>query len=179
MALFASGRDAHAATTTVTVGDFYFCSSSFEDGVCDTTINAGDTVTWDYSGAFNSHTSTACGSDCDNPSTSPLWDSGTINGGTYSFTFDTVGTYLYFCTIHPTQMRGRIIVQGGAEPTATTGSINGTPVATSTPGGSGLPTTGQGPTKEDSSPIWPLVLLAVGGGALGLAGAAVYMRTRR
>jgi hypothetical protein len=35
-----------AATTTVNIGDFWFCNSSFSNSVCPTRINPGDTVTY-------------------------------------------------------------------------------------------------------------------------------------
>ncbi|KKL98320.1 hypothetical protein LCGC14_1825620, partial [marine sediment metagenome] len=50
-------------TNTIQVGDVWFCSVSSADGVCETTISAGDTVTWDWVGILF-HTTTACsGSD--------------------------------------------------------------------------------------------------------------------
>lgn len=40
-----------------------------------------------------------------------VWDSGAINAGaSYSFTFDTVGSYSYFCKLHPSEI-GVVIVQ--------------------------------------------------------------------
>ncbi len=39
------GSGAHAKSTiTIQVGDIWFCDSSFQNGVCETTVNAGDTV---------------------------------------------------------------------------------------------------------------------------------------
>ena len=91
-------------TTTIAVGDFWFCSASFEDGVCETTITEGDTVVWNVGGASAPHTTTECGASCDSPTGSPLWDSGIIDdGATFQSSFDQVGTYLYFCQIHPLQ----------------------------------------------------------------------------
>ena len=176
-AMTLSARSTQAATTTVPAGDFYFCNSSFQDGVCETVISAGDTVVWDFAGSYNSHTSTACGASCDDPTASPLWDSGTISGGTYSRTFDTAGSYLYFCAVHPTQMRGRIVVQAGqpAEPSPSPVG-DGTPGATATQGGS-LPQAGQGPSGGDSSSWWLLTALLAGAG--GLLGATAYRQARR
>ena len=116
--------DAAGADATIPVDDVWFCDSSFQDGVCDTTIREGDTVTWDFTGSVLPHTSTECGTSCDSPvpSGQALWNSGSLgggNGGTFSFTFDTPGTYLYFCAIHPEIQRGRIIVQGTGPATPT------------------------------------------------------------
>ena len=108
-------------TTTITVGNLWFCDASFQNGVCETTINAGDTVAWDFGGVTLSHTTTECGDSCDAPSGSPLWDSGTVSdGSTFQFTFNEPGTYSYRCNIHPGPMRGRITVLAAQEePTAT------------------------------------------------------------
>ncbi|MFN8473202.1 MAG: plastocyanin/azurin family copper-binding protein [Anaerolineae bacterium] len=64
-------------------------------------IHVGDTVTWTNTGA-QQHTVTA-----DDGS----FDSGLFgNGGTYSHTFTTAGTYAYHCTPHP-WMKGTVTVQ--------------------------------------------------------------------
>jgi plastocyanin len=44
-------------------------------------------------------------------STTALFNSGSIgNGGTFTYTFTTAGTYSYYCAIHPT-MVGEVVVQ--------------------------------------------------------------------
>jgi len=41
-----------------------------------------------------------------------LFDSGNIaNGGTFSFQFNTVGTFQYYCRVHQDIMKGQVIVQ--------------------------------------------------------------------
>jgi plastocyanin len=56
------------------------------------TISLGDTVRWTNNGSAP-HTST---------SDQPLWDSGTLTSGqSFSFQFNTVGTFPYHCSIHP------------------------------------------------------------------------------
>ena len=108
-------------TTIVAVGDIWFCNETFYAGVCETTIIVGDTVSWDFGPSELPHTATACGADCDSPTATPLWDSGLIaDGSTFEFTFDTPGTYLYYCAVHPTLQRGRIVVQQESPPTPTT-----------------------------------------------------------
>lgn len=115
--------NANAATFTVSVGNNWFGNSSYQNGVYELTISAGDTVTWQRSAG--THDVTECASDFSK------WDeglgecvgtswSGPIAAATptYSRTFNTPGTYGYLCTLHADEMRGRIIVQA-AEPDTT------------------------------------------------------------
>ena len=173
-------------TTTVAVGDFWFCSSSFETGVCETTITAGDTVVWNFAGSAAPHTATECGASCDSPTGSPSWDSGFIDdGSTFQSTFSQPGTYLYFCEIHPSLMRGRIVVQAAptpppAGPTAT--QPPGGAEATATPGAAdvtGAPDTGVGPKQDATESGWVLAVLAAMGIALVGLGAVGYRQARR
>ena len=145
---------------------------------------SGDTAVWDFSSSINSHTVTECNASCDRPAVpSPLFDSGTVApGGSYSFTFNDAGTFLYFCGIHPLQMFGRIVVQSSAEPaTQTPSSVEPGDIIPpgSTPLG-GLPASGQGLSDGASSPWWPAVVVLTGGGALfALLGAAGYRGRKR
>lgn len=64
------------------------------------TIKVGETVTWTNKDSY-AHTVT---------SDNGVFDSGNIaSGATFSFTFNTEGTYSYHCTIH-TSMTAKIIV---------------------------------------------------------------------
>ncbi len=115
---------AAAATASIPAGDTWFCDPSFQGGACDRTIAVGDTVVWDFTGAALTHTTTECGPSCDTPTAMPLWDSGLVSPASpnrmFQHTFSQAGTYLYHCMVHPTLMRGRIIVQiAGATPTPT------------------------------------------------------------
>ena len=75
------------------------------------TIEAGETVTWDNTDTA-AHTATG-GSATDGPS--GVFDSSLIMATqSYSFTFDTPGTYVYFCMVHP-WMVGTVVVEAGAE----------------------------------------------------------------
>src|SRR5438034_10251571 len=81
---------ASAVTVTVTVGNgvLFFTPSSV-------TIHPGDTVhrTWSSSGH-----STTSGSSC---SPNGIWNSGILNqGATFDHTFNTVGSFPYYCTPH-------------------------------------------------------------------------------
>ena len=83
------------------------------------TVARGGTVTWTNSSA-TMHTVTddpskaANKADAALPSGAQPWDSGTINPGqTFRHTFDTPGTYKYFCTPHEAAgMVATIIVTG-------------------------------------------------------------------
>ena len=100
------------------MGDIWFCGGLYQGGVCETTVDPGTTVQWDFGPAELAHTVTACGESCSNPSASPEFDSGFVSdGSTFAYTFDSPGTYLYYCAIHPTLQLGRIVVlsQGDAD----------------------------------------------------------------
>jgi plastocyanin len=184
VALFASSGAASAATTTVQVGDLWFCGSSFKGAVCETTITAGDTVVWNFAGAQNSHTVTECGAGCNDATATPLFNSGLIaDGSTFQFTFTSAGTYLYFCRVHPLDMRGRIVVQAAAAPTA--GGNTPLAGATSTPVlsthgeiGGGLPPAGYGPQSHSSSQWWAFAALAAIGATLVSFSALSFARSR-
>jgi len=65
------------------------------------TIAKGTKVRWRNDGSV-SHTTT---------SNKGLWDSGVLApGATFGRLFRKVGTFKYHCTIHPTLMRGKIVV---------------------------------------------------------------------
>jgi plastocyanin len=119
-------------TVTVMMQDNYFSPANI-------TVPAGTTVTWVQSGN-NPHTTT---------SYDGLWDSGLLPGGsgqTFSFTFNTPGTYNYFCRPHEAQgMVGSVTVIAGD-------------AATAQPA---MPTTG-GPSL-----LLPAAALLLGSGILG------------
>ena len=169
-------------TVTIAVGDTWFCDASYQASVCEITIDAGDTVVWDFSGAILPHTTTACGQTCDTPTGSPLWDSGAISGGgTFSYTFSQAGLYPYFCKIHPFQ-RGRIDVHEGARPATPTLVVISPPVdyddtPQPTPG-PGLPDVGGGPQAGDGWGWLAGVALATSA-VLALAAAGLLGPLRR
>lgn len=66
------------------------------------TVSTGKTVVW-FNGDTAAHTVT---------STTNVFDSGNMaSGATYEFTFNTAGSYDYYCTYHPF-MKGALVVQG-------------------------------------------------------------------
>ena len=75
------------------------------------TIDVGGEVTWENNDT-TAHTTTA-GSPQDGPS--GVFDSSLIiAGSSFSHTFDSAGTYDYFCMVHP-WMQGTVIVEAEAE----------------------------------------------------------------
>ncbi|MCI0452484.1 MAG: plastocyanin/azurin family copper-binding protein [Candidatus Latescibacteria bacterium] len=72
------------------------------------TISVNETVTWQFNGGPHTVTEgTAVGT----PPT-PLFDSGLRSSGSFTFTFDTPGTYDYICEIHVGMgMTGTITVE--------------------------------------------------------------------
>ena len=96
---------AQAATVSVAAVNF-----DFQPGT--RSVEVGDVVRWSFSGDPHTVTSGTPGAP------DGRFDSGIKDAGsTYEVTFDTPGTYRYFCQIHPEQMTGTIVVTAGAEPT--------------------------------------------------------------
>ena len=195
VAFWNSGSDAGAqSTTTLNVGDFYFCDASFSGGVCDTNISVGDTVMWQWVGSAP-HTVTQCDptfTTCPPPAG---FDSGTMTSGTFSQTFNTPGSFEYQCNIHTSQMRGRVNVAAvqQATPTVTAGTTTTTgatptaaqvtapgqtsavmPVRSAAP--AAVPQTGGHP--DDGGLPWGLAM-AIGGLALAAASGAFGVRLLR
>jgi hypothetical protein len=189
-----SSRDAGAqTTTTVNVGNFYFCSAASQGGICDTNITAGDTVMWQWVGG-SSHTVTQCDPSFTTCPTVGGFDSGSMTSGTFSQTFNIAGAFEYRCNIHPTLMRGRVNVAAQqATPTATAGptastSTTPTPAQTSAPGQTISPTpvrTAQpatvpqtgGPPDSGGKP-WTILLAALGVAVI-IGSGVLAVRVRR
>jgi plastocyanin len=90
-----SNSSAPVATNTVTIQNFAFSPASI-------TVKKGTSVTWTNKDS-TTHTVTETDSQ-----TGP--DSGDLaSGKSYSFTFNTVGTFQYHCSIH-TDMTGTVTV---------------------------------------------------------------------
>ena len=51
-ALFLTQQSAIAGSTTVQVGDIWFCNETFQGGACETTINVGEMVVWEAGEKF-------------------------------------------------------------------------------------------------------------------------------
>jgi plastocyanin len=93
---------------TVTVGNIFFKSghNGTQNPAVDT-VSAGTTVTWTWTNTGNtSHSVRSEGA--------PSFTSSSILTGagmTYTFTFDTPGTYHYDCDVHGSAMSGTVVVQ--------------------------------------------------------------------
>ena len=87
-------RRAHAADATVKITEFTFSPLAL-------TVKAGTTVTWTNEDDIP-HTVV---------STDKVFKSKVLDTDeTFSFTFGKVGSYPYFCSIHP-KMTGKVVVQ--------------------------------------------------------------------
>jgi plastocyanin len=118
---------ANGVTVTVTVGNNCFCFSP-----ATATIHRGDTVQWTWSSSGHSSTSGTPGSP------NGIWDSGIINqGAIFSHTFNTVGSFPYYCTVHGAccNMVGTVtVLNPSPTPTPTpTPAPNPTPAVTTNP----------------------------------------------
>ncbi len=112
--------------------------ASWGYGPTSLTVTVGTTVTWKNAGS-QAHGVT---------SQDQLFDSRLLDAGkSWSYTFDTPGTYRYFCVPHP-WMKGRIVVSAVEEPTP---SPSPSPTASPTPRPTSTPT--PGPTSTPSLPI--------------------------
>lgn len=178
-----SAGDATAAQTQIEAGSNYFCDASFTNGVCDKTINAGDTVLWKV--ASGVHTVTECDSGFAACPPAGGFDSGTLSGGSeFSHTFASPGVFYYRCDIHPSQMRGKMTVVAQATPTpspavSATPSASGTAAASSSPAPAPVrpPSAGGAPSGGSGVP-WA-ILMAAAGALLVLGSAGLVVRTAR
>lgn len=149
--LFVMPPGAQGATATVDVEDSQFSPATIN-------IQAGDTVDWEFVGSTNHNVTAADNS----------FASATMTSGTFSRTFNTGGTFAYYCTIHGTiqgqGMAGTVVVADAATPTNTaqatapspTRTATRTPEATdtpSTPTATSTPAPGASATPVDVVPI--------------------------
>lgn len=160
--LFAAARVA-AGDQTVTVGpDLAFSPVTV-------TVVPGEAVIWVFQALHTSTSEALTGPE--------VWNSGLQSSGTFSHTFQTPGTYSYYCALHSfpggTMMNGVVSVKGaGATPTPTAvpPTLTATPPPTAVATPSPLPTSVPGPAAA-GIPLLDavsLVLLAVALGAAGI-----------
>lgn len=90
------GTTAPPAPNTVRVADFAFQPDHL-------TVHVGDTVTWDFRQRDAPHNVVSL-------SGPASFNSGAPQGqGTYKYTFNQAGTYIYDCLVHP-NMKGTVTV---------------------------------------------------------------------
>ena len=88
---------AEAAVDTIQVGSFFFSPANH-------TVMKGDTVVWVFAGLLHTTTHNVAIPD-------RIWDSGIIpSGSSFTFVFDTVGTFPYVCLTHILSMSGTMTV---------------------------------------------------------------------
>ncbi|KNB54287.1 hypothetical protein AC230_05715 [Streptomyces caatingaensis] len=95
MAAAPAAHAARAAATKVTIAGFAYSPGTL-------TVGRGTTVTWTNTDAAP-HTVTSEGG-------GPLRSATLRAGDSYTFTFNSPGTYSYFCTFHP-HMHGTVVVR--------------------------------------------------------------------
>jgi hypothetical protein len=171
-------RSASADTVTIETGNYYFCTAADQGHVCASSVDVGDTVTWQGVGGVHrveqctDDTFTSCGI------SASLFDLQQFGpGDTRSQTFNTAGDIYYRCQFHPDLMRGEIEVEAAATDTPTaapTGSRTAAVSATATP--KAVPQTG-GP-NDGGTNAWDYALLLVGG-ALVAGSASAFVLARR
>jgi plastocyanin len=131
------------SSSAVTISDFQFSPASMQ-------VAQGTTVTWTNNGPTN-HTST---------SDTGVWDSGVLPAGkSFSFKFNSPGTFAYHCAIHP-NMKATITVTSSAGASAAASPSASQPAAPTQ-----LPKTGGGAGQSSMSLLWLLALVPVAGAA--------------
>ena len=81
------------------------------------TVAVGDTVTWRVTESIGANHSVTSGTP-DDPDKGSVFDSGADDladvDATFEWTFDTAGTFPYYCTVHGASMSGQVIVEEAA-----------------------------------------------------------------
>jgi len=116
-------------------------------------IAVGDTVVWTHEGA-RPHSVTSDPNQADEFDSSPTCPTNPVTdcmqaGATFEYTFETAGTFTYFCRVHGTAMSGQVVV-GGAQPTESE-----TPSETPLPTGTPLPTVSPTVTPTPTPSLTP------------------------
>lgn len=143
-----------ALAESVSIGDNFYSPATV-------TINAGDSVTWTNNGQAPHSVTSTDGLFDSSPNCPGNVDDCIQPGGNYTHTFNSVGSFDYYCRVHGFSMAGTVVVE------ATSTSPGETTVP---PTGSPLPNTGAGPLTG------PFVVL---GSIFLLAGGALLFRLRR
>jgi plastocyanin len=165
IALLLSYPKASAATVDVTVapnGNLVFSPSSV-------TINPGDTVRWTWAATFHSTTSGIPGMP------NGIWDSSILNqGATFTHTFNSAGSFPYYCTPHGgcCGMVGMVTVASATQ--SPTPMPTSTPISTATP-----PAVADGcfPNFTTAEGCDALASLTIGAGNTALGWRSLFLNT--
>jgi plastocyanin len=171
--VFAISPAASAQDATVAVADNQFSPATV-------TVNVGDTVTWDWTGA-NPHTVT---------SNDGTFDSGAPQtSGSFQHTFTAAGTFAYICEVHGQSMSGTVTVNaaptgGQTPPSGAPSPTAGVPTARPSTGGGtpvtadpiAAPVTGTGGSSGGAGSTALFAALAAIAGLALVAGAEVVRR---
>jgi len=100
-----SGAAPGTSETYISLGDNFFSPDLVN-------ISVGDTVTWNWAGSPHTTTGTASwnGAEVIFGIGSESWNSNILSVGSFSHTFNSLGTFTYVCTLH-SGMEGTIVVQ--------------------------------------------------------------------
>jgi plastocyanin len=150
-----------AADAGVSMGDNFYDPATV-------TVTVGETVTWSHVGQAP-HTVTADNGSFDSsPNCPTLLTDCMENGDSYSQTFNSAGSFDYFCKVHGQSMSGTVVVEAGgtSPPPGDGGGDEGG-------GGDGgaLPSTGPGPFGQLLVPLGVLLL--------AMAGLMLWLSARR
>ena len=157
-------KPAGATTFNVTVGpdgQLIFMPSSV-------TIHPGDQVKWTWGSSGHSSTSGSPGMP------NGIWDSGILNmGATFTHTFNSVGTFPYYCTPHGgcCGMVGTVVVVAASPTPTATPQPSSTPTATPTT----TPTLGCYPNLTTAAGCDALKFLTTGVGNTGLGWRSLFL----
>jgi len=138
----------------------------------DITIQVGDTVTWTVTKAIADPHSVTSGTPSDSGKQFDSKATLHANGDTFSQTFNTAGSFPYYCIVHPSQMHGTITVLGaaGSGAPATSPGASSAPASSGAPSASGSPGPGALP-EVDKPPVSGTDKLI----AAGILGAALVI----
>jgi plastocyanin len=139
-----------AATVLASPLDVSIVDKTFQPATI--TVNAGDTVTWTVTKSIGEPHSVTSGKP--GPDQGKDFDSGIglkDEGQSFPFTFDTPGTYDYFCQVHPTVMTGQVVVlaAGQSAPAASAPAASEAPAASAGPEASPAGSPGGSPAATE------------------------------
>jgi plastocyanin len=167
-----------AGPALANTADVSIVGTSFQPATI--TIAVGDTVTWTTTQSIGQPHSVTSGKPGDADS-GKVFDSGIglqDNGTSFQFTFNTAGTFAYYCQVHPTQMTGEVVVTAagastppasGAAPSAAAPSAPATtPAVSAAPSAGASPAASEAPAPEVAEPPVPPERKLIGAGILAV-----------